>query len=126
MSDEIPSVAASSSATASPSFPYDVFISYSHKDGSWVRSEFVAELKKAGLKVLIDTDFAVGKPSVENMTNALRDARHVVAVLTPNWVAGEWTGFEGYLFTTADPVGRQRRLLPLMLESCKPPPILRS
>ena len=54
MSDEIPSVAASSSATASPSFPYDVFISCSHKDRRWVRSEFVAELKKAGLKVLIE------------------------------------------------------------------------
>jgi hypothetical protein len=124
MSDETTSVAASGegAATAETPFPYDVFISYSHKNGAWVRSEFVAQLRNAGLKVLIDSDFEVGVPSVENMTRALRDARHVVAVLTPDWVAGEWTGFEAYLFSTDDPVGKRRRLLPLMLESCKPPP----
>jgi hypothetical protein len=104
-------------------FRYDVFISYSHEDGPWVRNEFLPELEKAGLKVNIDTrDFLVGVPSAENMVEAIQQARHIVAVLTPNWVTSEWTGFEGYLVTTADPIGRQRRLLPLLLEPCKPPP----
>src|SRR6516162_706085 len=104
-------------------FRHDVFISYSHKDESWVRSEFLPELERASLKVAIDArDFTIGRPSVQNMVEAIQHARHVVAVLTPNWVASEWAGFEGYLVTTVDPIGRQRRLLPLMLEPCKPPP----
>jgi hypothetical protein len=109
--------------SAENGFRHDVFISYSHKDESWVRSEFLPELERASLKVAIDTrDFTIGRPSVQNMVEAIQHARHVVAVLTPNWVASEWAGFEGYLVTTVDPIGRHRRLLPLMLEPCKPPP----
>lgn len=109
--------------SAESRFRYDVFISYSHKDEAWVRSEFLPDLEKASLKVVIDTrDFTIGVPSAQNMVEAIQQARHVVAVLTPNWVASEWTGFEGYLVTTADPIGKHRRLLPLMLEPCKPPP----
>ena len=110
-------------ASTGANFRYDVFISYSHKDEAWVRVEFLKELEKAGLKVGIDIrDFTIGVPSAQNMVEAIQQARHIVAVLTPNWVASEWTGFEGYLVATADPIGKQRRLLPLMLEPCKPPP----
>jgi tetratricopeptide (TPR) repeat protein len=123
MGDEQSSVAVPPAvSTEGTPFRYDVFVSYSHKDAAWVRNDFLAQLRNAGLKVLIDTEFEVGVPSVQNMTRALEEARHVVIVLTPNWVAGEWTAFESYLFATADPVGRQRRVLPLMLEPCKPPP----
>jgi hypothetical protein len=104
-------------------FPYDVFISYSHKDKAWVTSEFLPELEKANLRVIIDDrDFEIGKPSAQNMVRAIEQVRHIIAILTPNWVASDWTGFEGYLVTTADPIGKQSRLLPLMLEPCKPPP----
>ena len=109
--------------SAGARFRYDVFISYSHKDAAWVQIVFRKELEKAGLKVGIDTrDFPIGGLSVESMVEAIQQARHIVAVLTPNWVASEWTGFEGYLVTTIDPTGKQRRLLPVMLEPCKPPP----
>jgi hypothetical protein len=104
-------------------FRYDVFISYSHADEPWVRGEFLPELQKASLKVAIDIlDFPIGKPSVQNMVAAIQEARHIVAVLTPDWVTSDWAGFEGYLVTTADPNGKHGRLLPLMLKPCKPPP----
>ena len=123
MSDEVIAVAESEAPKSiGKQFQYDVFVSYSHRDAAWVRNDFLAQLRNAGLKVLIDTEFEIGIPSVQNMTRALEEARHVVVVLTPNWVAGEWTAFEGYLFATADPIGRLRRVLPLMLEPCKPPP----
>ncbi len=41
--------------SAESRFRYDVFISYSHKDEAWVRSEFLPDLEKASLKVVIDT-----------------------------------------------------------------------
>src|ERR1700738_5316109 len=91
-------VAEPGTASEKSYFLHDVFISYSHKDESWVRSEFLPELERASLKVALDTrDFALGRPSVQNMAEAIQHARHVVAVLTPNWVASEWAGFEGYL-----------------------------
>jgi hypothetical protein len=109
--------------SAGSQFQYDVFISYSHKDKNWVTNEFLPELEKAGLQVIIDDrDFSIGKPSIQNMVEAIERVRHIIAVLTPNWVASDWTGFEGYLVMTADPIGKQKRLLPLMLEPCKPPP----
>src|SRR3954453_5495317 len=86
MGDKVTSVAASDAAeNANTPFQHDVFISYSHKDGSWVQDEFVPQLRGAGLDVLIDSDFAIGKPSVQNMTSAVRDSRYIVAILTQNW-----------------------------------------
>src|SRR4051812_26443089 len=121
MGGELTMVGASTAAEGNTPFLHDVFVSYSHKDRAWVREQLVPDLTGAGLKVLADWDFDIGQPSVANMTKAVRDSRYVVAVLTQNWVESEWSGFEGYLITTADPIGQRRRLLPLMLEPCKPP-----
>ena len=49
-------------------FPYDVFISYSSADKTWVRGELLPALEKAGLTVCIDyRDFRPGAPSVIEM-----------------------------------------------------------
>lgn len=37
-----------------PPFAYDVFISYSFRDKSWVRGELLPKLDAAGLKTFID------------------------------------------------------------------------
>jgi NACHT domain len=42
-------------------------------------------------------------------------------VLTPAWVASEWTAFEELLTQTADPAARRRRIIPLRLQPCQPP-----
>lgn len=124
MSDEVIAVAEpDASNSVGSELQYDVFISYSHKDKKWVTTEFLPELERAGLRVIIDDrDFSVGIPSIQNMTEAIGRVRHIIAVLTPNWVASAWTNFEGYIGMTADPIGKRKRLLPVMLEHCKPPP----
>ena len=54
---------------------YDVFISYSHADGEWVRGWLLPRLKGAGLSVCIDDrDFDVGVPSRVNMRRAVERA----------------------------------------------------
>ena len=103
-------------------FLYDVFISYSHRDGAWVRDWLLPRLEAAGLRVCIDfRDFDVGVPSLVNMERAVERSRKTLLVLTPNWVESEWTNFEALLVQTDDPIGLRRRMLPLMLEKCELP-----
>jgi len=100
----------------------DVFISYSHTDRAWVQDWLLPRLEEAGLRVCIDSrDFEIGLPSLDNMERAAENSRHTLVVLTPAWVHSEWTNFEALLTQTNDPIGRRRRVLPLMLEDCDPP-----
>ena len=109
--------------TEQTEYQYDVFISYSHADGEWVRGDLLPQLEGAGLKVVIDyRDFEIGVPSLINMERAVENSRHTLIVLTPAWIESEWTEFESLLVSTADPAGRRRKLLPVMLERCKLPP----
>lgn len=103
-------------------FRYDTFISYSSKDGDWVRGMLLPRLEREDLRVCIDyRDFEIGAPSLVNMENAVDHSRKTLLILTPNWIAGEWTEFEALLVQTKDPAGRGRRILPLMVQSCQLP-----
>lgn len=105
---------------------YDLFVSYSHADREWVAGRLLPLLERAGLRVAVDyRDFAAGLPSIVNMENAVQQSRHILVVLTPRWVGSEWSDFEGILAGTGDPVGRKRKLIPLMRETCEPPPRIR-
>ena len=113
-------------ASSHDTFRYDAFISYSHKDRSWVRGTLLPRLEGEGLRVCIDyRDFEIGVPSLINMENAVRDSRKTLLVLTPDWVASDWTAFEALLVQTDDPIGRGKRLLPLMVQKCQLPERLR-
>jgi hypothetical protein len=81
-----------------PNEQYDIFISYSHADGEWVRNGLLPKLEGAGLKVCIDyRDFELGVPSLVNMEHAVEQSLYTLAVLTPNWVVSEWTEFESLI-----------------------------
>ena len=101
---------------------FDVFISYSHTDQEWVKNWLLPRLEAAGLRVCIDyRDFDVGVPSLVNIERAVDNSRRTLLVLTPAWVESAWAEFESLLTQTADPAARQRRLLPLVLQTCQPP-----
>jgi hypothetical protein len=103
-------------------FQYNAFISYSHHDNAWVRNVLLPHLEDEGLRVCIDyRNFELGAPSLVNMENAVERSRKTLLVLTPNWVASEWTEFEALLIQTRDPAGRGRRILPLMVQPCELP-----
>lgn len=104
---------------------YDVFISYSHKDEDWVQNWLLARLEAAGLKVCIDfRDFDLGASALDNMEQAATISNKTLLVMTPNWVASEWSNFEALLTQTQDPAARRRRLIPLMLQKSDLPPRL--
>jgi tetratricopeptide (TPR) repeat protein len=103
-------------------FKYDVFISYSHKDEIWVVDTLLTTLENAGLKVCIDfRDFVPGKPSRHNMRDACKDSKYTVLVMTPAWMASEWTSFEGLLTFLHDPANKHLRTVPILFEQCEIP-----
>jgi len=108
---------------SSGQFDYDVFISYSHKDEHWVHEWLLPRLKAAGLRTCIDIeDFEVGAPSVTEMERAVIQSAKTLLVLTPEYLASEWTEFENILVQTLDPAAHRRRVLPLLLKDCERPP----
>jgi len=101
----------SSSGTA------DLFISYHPADKEWVRKQLLPLLEQQhGLRAIIDyRDFEVGVPKLVNIENAVANSRHTLIVMTPDWVANEWNGFQGLLASSEDPSGLQAKLIPVML-----------
>ena len=74
-------------AEAEQQFPYDVFISYSSKDKTWVRGELLKRIEQAGLKAFIDfRDFTRGAWSINEMTRAVTICRKTLLILTPNYL----------------------------------------
>ncbi len=102
---------------AETEFQYDVFISYSHKDEAWADKVLRQRLDDAGLRVCIDyRDFEAGKMALLNMQDAAKESKHVVLVITRNWLNSEWSLFEALLGGTQDPAGLQKKLIPLLCE----------
>ena len=106
----------------SSDFKYDVFVSYSHQDSEWVRDWLVPRLQKAGLRVGIDVrELQPGTPWAIELERAITQSRVILIVLTPDYLNSQWASFENVLVRTLDPAGRQRRVIPLVLEPCELP-----
>ena len=118
-----PSAPPASTSTASKGEAgYDVFIAYAEADKKWVKAELLTRLESAGLKVCIfPRDLAVGAVKIDEQERAVRDSRHTLLVLTPAFLANEWTEFTGALAQTLDVAARKRRVIPLLKESCDLP-----
>ncbi|MEM6433944.1 MAG: TIR domain-containing protein [Cyanobacteria bacterium P01_D01_bin.115] len=101
---------------------YDVFISYSTQDKHWVRGELLSTLEAAGLRVGIDfRDFRPGAPTITEIERLAEVSERTLLVLTPAYVASEWTEFETLLLQTFDPVNKDLRLIPLRKAPCEIP-----
>lgn len=104
----------------SEEFDYHVFISYSHDDAGWVEGTLLPRLEAARLRVCIDfRDFPAGHAALSNMEDAVQRSRHTLLVLTPSWVASQWSRYEAILARADDPAGLQRRTVPLLLKPCE-------
>jgi len=105
-----------------PAPTYDIFISYSHTDQTWVWAWLIPRLKAVGLAVCTDREsFDIGVPSLINMENAVAASRHTLLVLTEAWVRSQWTRFEALLVQSEDPGGLFQRTLPVLRQPCAPP-----
>jgi hypothetical protein len=102
---------------------FDVFVSYHRSDAPRVSGELISPLEGAGLKVLVaDRDFALGVPLSANVGRAVEISRHTLIVLTPRSIEDpQSTELETLLRGRSEAASRNRSVIPVMLESCKPP-----
>jgi hypothetical protein len=101
---------------------YDVFISYSHKDSDWVRNVLIKRLEEHQFSVFIDyRDFQGGSLSIEQMQSGVTNSRHIVAVMTPNYIQSDWSLFESAMAQSTDPAAVTRKLVPILREKCELP-----
>ncbi len=106
---------------------YDVFVSYNADDRSWVRSELVPRLEQSGFTVCVDyRDFKPGESALNEIERGLHVSRKTVLVLTPEYVATSWVGFERLSSQSQgqETFGQDMRLVPLIKEKSNIPPAL--
>lgn len=105
-----------------PLYKYDIFISYSHKDNEWVRNQLLPKLESHGFSILIDfRDFKTGTFSVEEMQRGVIECRRILLVLSENYFESEWAKFENVMAQSADPGSSQRKIIPVLKDSCDIP-----
>ena len=97
----------------------DFFVSYNRADRAW--AEWIdRELRTAGFSVVSQfADFAVGSNFVVEMDRATRECERMIAVLSPSYLAASFTQPEWAAFFAQDPMGLQRKLVPVRVRECE-------
>ncbi|KAF4523525.1 hypothetical protein B566_EDAN013067, partial [Ephemera danica] len=73
-------------------FEYDVFVSYSSADRSWVFENLMKTLESEEYKYTLclhERDFHLGKYIMDNVVDSIEKSRHVIVVLSPNFVSSQ-------------------------------------
>ena len=104
----------------------DFFISRNGADRAW--AEWIAwELEEAGYTtVLQDWDFRPGQNFVLKMQGAATNCKRTIAVLSPDFLAAEFTQPEWMAAFRQDPKGDKGLLIPIRVQECEPPGLLAS
>jgi hypothetical protein len=103
----------------------DFFVSYTSADRAW--AEWIAwQLEDAGYTTRLQAwDFQVGGDFIHQMEQALRDAERLLLVLSPAYRASEFGEAEWRPIFTRDPSGELGLLIPVRVQDCDPPELLR-
>jgi hypothetical protein len=102
----------------------DFFISYNAADRAW--AEWIAwQLETAGWSVIVQAwDFRPGGNFALDMNRALIDTQRTIAVLSPSFLASDFTAPEWAATFARDPTGAARRLIPVRVRKCRPTGLL--
>ncbi|WP_116438866.1 toll/interleukin-1 receptor domain-containing protein, partial [Pseudofrankia asymbiotica] len=105
---------------------WDFFVSYTSADRRW--AEWVAwQLEDAGYRVLIQAwDFVPGSDWYLGMQQGVTHAQKMIALLSPGYLESVFGGQEWRAVLAADPIGFTHRLLPVRIEECDRPGLLRT
>ncbi|XP_068687986.1 uncharacterized protein [Montipora foliosa] len=97
---------------------YDVFISYSSKDVTWVK-RLLAELEKRRFTCCVDfRDFVRGTAVAENIYQAIYYSRKTIAVLSPAFAKSGWCNHELQQALTTI---RSHQVVPIVYRKCAIP-----
>jgi hypothetical protein len=109
---------------AMPNDPTRVFVSHSSKDKPFVR-KLVEALKKRLLNVWVDEhEIKVGDSLVGKISEALEDADYLVIVLSQASVSSRWVEQE-LNAALSNQISGKGVVLPVLLENCEMPMLLR-
>ncbi|MEM6916146.1 MAG: toll/interleukin-1 receptor domain-containing protein, partial [Verrucomicrobiota bacterium] len=101
----------------------DAYICYNSADLNWVES--LAEQLESEtidgtpdgrkLEVFFDQwDMDAGESLIDKMNEGMEAARHVITVLSPEFLAADWPRFEWKHIVSADPNNTKGKLIPIM------------
>jgi tetratricopeptide (TPR) repeat protein len=104
----------------------DFFISYTQVNRPW--AEWIAvQLEAAGYTTLLQAwDFRPGSDFVEQMHRAIEQTKRTIAVLSQRYLASVFGAAEWHAIFAKDPTGQEGLLLPVRIEDCEPPGLLRT
>lgn len=98
---------------------YDVFISYSHREGDWVETELIPRLKRAQLNVAIDILLlSPGDGWNENLREALKFSKVLIPIFSPNYFSSEYAPLELDIAMKRYQ-NDQMRIIPISLRNAK-------
>ncbi len=102
---------------------YDIFLCHNGADKQWVEelgSQIEAEtidgqIGSRPLRVFLDKwDIEYGDNITAKINDALKSARFVACILSPEFAAAPWPSFEWTHIVATDPINARRRLLPIL------------
>ncbi|MGO9515547.1 MAG: TIR domain-containing protein, partial [Candidatus Korobacteraceae bacterium] len=100
---------------------FDVFLSYSSKDTTAVRS-FAEGLRAAGLRVWYDEwEIQPGDSIPAKIEEGLERSRILALFMSANAFGSDWSRLESYTFRFRDPLNKERRFIPLRLDAAPIP-----
>ena len=95
-----------------------VFLSYSHKDETFVR-ELYRRLKRDGVECFFDKEsIGWGDNWVLELEKGLDECTFIVLILTPGFCRSEWAKLERTSVMADDPAGMKKKIRPLLLKEC--------
>ena len=100
------------------------FISRAGEDAEYAKW-VAAILEDAGFTTILqDLDFQAGGSFIHLMNEALVAAEQVIALLSPAYLAKEFTRSELYSALADHGIGTRRRLIPVRIAVCEIPPVM--
>src|SRR5664279_5520513 len=100
------------------------FISRAGEDAEYAKW-VAAILEDAGFTTILqDLDFQAGGSFIHLMNEALVAAEQVIALLSPAYLAKEFTRTELYSALADHGIGTKRRLIPVRIAACQIPPVM--
>ncbi|WP_434300350.1 toll/interleukin-1 receptor domain-containing protein [Corallococcus exiguus] len=104
----------------------DFFISYTGTDKAW--AEWMAwALEEAGFSVEFQAwDFRPGSNFVLKMHQAVQQCRRILLVLSEAFARSDFASTEWAAVFAEDPAGLQHKVVPVRVEPCSPPGLLKA
>ncbi|XP_041349006.1 uncharacterized protein LOC121368379 [Gigantopelta aegis] len=106
---------------------HHLFFSHSSDDQQWVEMCVERLEQDYGIKCLWPPrDFTPGKPIVSLIEDGMSRAMKIVLVLSPEYIDSGWCSYERHLAFVLSVQERRNCIIPVMLETCPVPDVLRT